>query len=146
MGGVSQFGSSIRSGSPGVRRKGSGWGPIPVASGGRLLKNHRHGGDSNDPGLCRTDGVRPVDHEPRDHKRCSVEPRAGQHSNHKAPGILSQLLGSEHAASLEVGELDRGVYPKDETITDAQMATLQLVPHRFHGGWNYTINPRRGLR
>jgi hypothetical protein len=29
-------------------------------------------------------------------------------------------------------------------VTDAQMAALNLVPHRFHGDWNYTIHPRRG--
>jgi hypothetical protein len=24
------------------------------------------------------------------------------------------------------------------------MATLNLVPHRFHGDWNYTVHPMRG--
>ncbi len=26
-------------------------------------------------------------------------------------------------------------------MTDAQMATIQLTRHRFHGDWNYTIRP-----
>jgi len=62
--------------------------------------------------------------------------------------VIVNLIGrTRTAAGLRVRcELDRGVYPKGETITDAQMATLQLVPHRFHGDWNYTINPRRGAR
>jgi hypothetical protein len=40
-------------------------------------------------------------------------------------------------------ELDRGAYPKGRDVTDAQMATLNLAPHRFHGDWNYTIHPMR---
>jgi hypothetical protein len=62
--------------------------------------------------------------------------------------VIVNLIGrTRTAAGLRVRcELDRGVYPKGETITDAQMATLQLVPHRFRGDWNYTINPRRGAR
>ena len=62
--------------------------------------------------------------------------------------VIVNLIGrTRTAAGLRVRcELDRGAYPKGETITDAQMATLQLVPHRFRGDWNYTINPRRGAR
>ena len=26
-------------------------------------------------------------------------------------------------------------------MTDAQMATVRLERHRFHGDWNYTIHP-----
>ena len=62
--------------------------------------------------------------------------------------VIVNLIGrTRTAAGLRVRcELDQGVYPKGETISDAEMATLQLVPHRFHGDWNYTINPRRGAR
>jgi hypothetical protein len=38
-------------------------------------------------------------------------------------------------------ELDRGHYPAGVTVTDAQLATVQLARHRFHGNWNYTIRP-----
>ena len=38
-------------------------------------------------------------------------------------------------------ELDRGEYPAGVTVTDAQMATVRLERHRFHGDWNYTIHP-----
>jgi hypothetical protein len=62
--------------------------------------------------------------------------------------VIVNLIGrTRTAAGLRVRcELDRGAYPKGETITDAQMATLQLAPHRFHGDWNYTLTPRRGRR
>ena len=39
-------------------------------------------------------------------------------------------------------EIDRGHYPMGVAITDQQMSQLQLVPHAFHGDWNYTIRPR----
>ncbi|MDE1820225.1 MAG: hypothetical protein KGI98_15270, partial [Euryarchaeota archaeon] len=35
-----------------------------------------------------------------------------------------------------------GRYPDGVRVTDEQMATLRLVPHRFHADWNYTIRPR----
>ncbi len=38
-------------------------------------------------------------------------------------------------------EIDRGTYPQGVKISDAQMATLNLERHRFHGDWNYTIHP-----
>ena len=62
--------------------------------------------------------------------------------------VIVNLIGrTRTAAGLRVRcELDRGAYPKGETITDAQMATLTLAPHRFHGDWNYTLNPRPGAR
>jgi hypothetical protein len=38
--------------------------------------------------------------------------------------------------------LDRHTYPKSVVVSDEQMATINLVPDRFHGDWNYTIKPR----
>lgn len=40
-------------------------------------------------------------------------------------------------------EIDRHRYPMGVTVTDEQMARVQLVPHKFHGDWNYTIRPQR---
>jgi hypothetical protein len=59
--------------------------------------------------------------------------------------VIVNLIGATRtAAGLRVRcELDRGAYPKGHDVTDAQMAALNLVPHRFHGDWNYTIHPRR---
>jgi hypothetical protein len=56
---------------------------------------------------------------------------------------IVSLIGSTHShAGLHVrAELDRGRYPARITVTDAQMATIQLTRHRFDGDWNYTIRP-----
>ncbi len=58
--------------------------------------------------------------------------------------VIVNLIGATRTATgLRVRcELDRGAYPKGQDVTDAQMATLNLVPHRFHGDWNYTIHPQ----
>ncbi len=56
---------------------------------------------------------------------------------------IVSLIGSTHSRSgLRVrSELDRGAYPSGVTVTDAQLATVCLERHRFHGDWNYTIHP-----
>ena len=55
---------------------------------------------------------------------------------------IVSLIGSTHSRSgLRVrSELDRGEYPGGITVTDAQLATVRLQRHRFHGDWNYTIH------
>ncbi len=62
--------------------------------------------------------------------------------------VIVNLIGATRTlAGLRVRcELDRGAYPNGENVTDAQMATLNLEPHRFHGDWNYTIRPMRRRR
>jgi hypothetical protein len=62
--------------------------------------------------------------------------------------VIVNLIGATRtAAGLRVRcELDRGAYPKGQDVSDAQMATLNLVPHRFHGDWNYTLHPTRKRR
>jgi len=37
--------------------------------------------------------------------------------------------------------LDRRTYPKSIVVSDERMASIQLVPDKFHGDWNYTIRP-----
>jgi len=56
---------------------------------------------------------------------------------------IVSLIGSTHSRSgLRVrSEIDRNRYPGGVTITDAQIATIRLDRHRFHGDWNYTIRP-----
>jgi hypothetical protein len=56
---------------------------------------------------------------------------------------IVSLIGSTHSrAGLRVrSELDRGKYPSGVDVTDAQLATVHLKRHRFHGDWNYTIYP-----
>jgi transposase len=41
-------------------------------------------------------------------------------------------------------ELDKGTYPTKIKVTKEQMANINLVPHSFHGEWNYTIKPGTG--
>lgn len=38
--------------------------------------------------------------------------------------------------------LDEKDYPKGKKVTDAELARVNLKPHRFHGEWNYEIRPR----
>ena len=40
-------------------------------------------------------------------------------------------------------ELDERKYPKGLKISDAQLATVNIFPHDFHGEWNYAIAPSR---
>ena len=56
---------------------------------------------------------------------------------------IVSLIGSTHSRTgLRVrSELDTGAYPSGRTVTDAQMATVRLKRHRFHGDWNHTIHP-----
>ena len=56
---------------------------------------------------------------------------------------IVSLIASTHSRSgLRVrSELDRRRYPDAVAITDAQMATVRLKRHEFHGEWNYTISP-----
>ena len=56
---------------------------------------------------------------------------------------IVSLIGSTHSRSgLRVrSEIDRSRYPGGVTRTDAQMATIRLQRHDFHGDWNYTIHP-----
>jgi hypothetical protein len=38
--------------------------------------------------------------------------------------------------------IDPNAYPAGVKVSDADMASLSLKPHEFHGEWNYTIAPR----
>jgi hypothetical protein len=56
--------------------------------------------------------------------------------------IVSLIGATRSRSGLRVRtELDRGRYPDGVTVTDAQMATVRLKRHDFHGEWNYTIVP-----
>jgi transposase len=59
--------------------------------------------------------------------------------------VVVSLIGSTKTSTGLVvhARLDRQQYAKGRKITDAQMAILNLKPHRFHGEWNYEIHPRR---
>jgi hypothetical protein len=56
--------------------------------------------------------------------------------------IVNSIAATTTATGLRVhAELDPGSYPTGIEITDAQIAALPLRRHRFHGDWNYTLNP-----
>jgi hypothetical protein len=56
---------------------------------------------------------------------------------------IVSLIASTHSRSgLRVrSEIDRRRYPDGVTVPDAQMATVRITRHEFHGEWNYTIEP-----
>jgi hypothetical protein len=37
--------------------------------------------------------------------------------------------------------IDRNHYEKGIKVSDEELASLNVQPHRFHGDWNYTIRP-----
>ena len=39
--------------------------------------------------------------------------------------------------------LDTGQYPPKISVSNQQMASINLVPDKFHGDWNYAIKPRK---
>ena len=38
--------------------------------------------------------------------------------------------------------LDRHDYPSGKKVSDAELQQVQLVRHKFHGDWNYSIHPK----
>lgn len=57
--------------------------------------------------------------------------------------IVSLIAATRTTKGLEVRcELDENTYEKGRKVADAEMATINLCPHEFHGEWNYTIKPR----
>ncbi len=43
-------------------------------------------------------------------------------------------------------EIDTNTYPAGVKVTDAEMDSINIQRHRFHGDWNYTINPKTPIR
>ena len=59
--------------------------------------------------------------------------------------IVQLIATTTTDAGLKVrAELDANKYPKGVKINDARLAAVNLMPHAFHGEWNYTISPIRG--
>lgn len=56
--------------------------------------------------------------------------------------IVSLIAATTSMAGLRVyAELDATRYPTGMTVTDAELATMQLARDLFHGDWNYSIHP-----
>ena len=57
--------------------------------------------------------------------------------------IVQLIAATSTTAGLKVrAELDERKYPKGVKISDAQLASVRLSRHSFHGDWNYTISPK----
>lgn len=57
--------------------------------------------------------------------------------------LLSYIRGTQTRTGLTVqAHLDDQQYPTGETVSDTEMATLQLERHAVCPRWNYTIRPR----
>jgi hypothetical protein len=59
--------------------------------------------------------------------------------------VVVELIGATTSRTgLTVrAELDTGLYPTGIEVSDEELATVPIKPHRFHGEWNYTIGGRR---
>ena len=56
--------------------------------------------------------------------------------------IVDLISATTTSTGLEVRcELDANTYPKGVTVSDAEMAALNIESAEFHGEWNYTIRP-----
>lgn len=60
--------------------------------------------------------------------------------------IVQLIAATTTAKGLTVScRLDRRKYPAGRKISNEEMERLNIVRRRFHGEWNYTINPRDKL-
>jgi transposase len=58
--------------------------------------------------------------------------------------VIELIAATTTKTGLKVyARLDPGTYPDKITISDTQLASVQIERHPFHPEWNYTIKPRR---
>ena len=59
--------------------------------------------------------------------------------------VVVQLIGATMTKTgLKVkAKLDTRKYPLKIKVSNEEMASLNIEPHKFHGEWNYTIKPRK---
>ncbi len=54
--------------------------------------------------------------------------------------IIELISATTTSTGLSVqADYDPGWYPKGVKVTDKELAALPLIPHKFHGEWNYTL-------
>jgi len=57
--------------------------------------------------------------------------------------IVNLIAATTTKTGLKVcSKLDEGTYQKGRKVTDAEMNSLRILRHEFHGDWNYTISPQ----
>jgi hypothetical protein len=60
--------------------------------------------------------------------------------------IINLIASTTTSTGLKVyARLDETDYPKGVTVSDAEMAKININRHDFHGDWNYTIAPTTTL-
>jgi hypothetical protein len=58
--------------------------------------------------------------------------------------VIDLIAATATKTGLKVyARLDSGTYPDKITVSDKQLAAIQIEPDPFHPEWNYTIRPRR---
>ena len=56
--------------------------------------------------------------------------------------VVNLIAATTTKTGLEVQcELDPSDYEKGRKVSNEEMETIRIRPHRFHGEWNYTIDP-----
>ena len=61
--------------------------------------------------------------------------------------VVELISATTTKAGLNVAcRIDDNRYPKGITVSDEEMAAINLTPDQFHGDWNYTISPRASTR
>jgi hypothetical protein len=57
--------------------------------------------------------------------------------------IVQLIAATTTATGLEVrSEIDTNIYPAGVKVTDDEMDAINILCHKFHGDWNYTIKPQ----
>jgi Rhodopirellula transposase DDE domain len=61
--------------------------------------------------------------------------------------IINLIAATTTSTGLKVyARLDENQYPAKIKVTDAELATVKIERHTFHGNWNYTIHPTSPTR
>jgi hypothetical protein len=59
--------------------------------------------------------------------------------------MLAYIRGTTTTTGLDVQAVPLdGIYPTGQRVSDAEMDTLNLAPHKVCPAWNYTLRPRSG--
>ncbi len=57
--------------------------------------------------------------------------------------IVQLIAATTTRTGLNVkSEIDTAIYPPGLKVSDSDMAAINLLPHAFHGEWNYAIAPK----
>lgn len=58
--------------------------------------------------------------------------------------IINLIANTSTVQGLRIkAELDKAAYPLNTKITDQELATVKIKHHKFHGEWNYSIQPMK---